>query len=341
MRIKKDHMLLALLAGTVLLTVPLVLGFLAPVHPALDSLSHFRFQLAAAIAAGGAVLAFTELRREGLMALVLAAGAIYTTLDRGVAAGTAQGKAEANAVGPNATYRLLQLNLRFNNATPERVLSLIGETRPDVVTLDEVSEMWEEKLGLLAPAYPNRVVCPRTDHVGSVAILSRRPFAPDRAPKCHGDGALAIARIDLGGRGVDIAALHLYWPWPYRQHRQIGELEQALGTLGSRAILAGDLNAASWSHAVRRVAGAGRLSRVPGSGKTWIHRTMPKPLRALAGLPLDHVMARGPVAPLHLRQLQDAGSDHAPLLLEFFVEDMPARDGVDVVEAASDAVRRF
>ena len=34
-------------------------------------------------------------------------------------------------------YRLLQFNLRFDNRTPEKLLSLIGRTKPDVITLQE------------------------------------------------------------------------------------------------------------------------------------------------------------------------------------------------------------
>lgn len=323
---------LVLAAAMTALSVPLVLGFLAPLHPALDSIGHFRFHLASAMSVPAALLLMTPFRREALAGLALAIGALFTTLEPGTLPIFERPEAEARpAVAPRATYSLLQFNLRFNNGTPERVLSLIGSARPDIVTLEEVSEMWEEKLGLLAAAYPNRIVCPRTDHVGSVAILSRRPFAPDRAPECHEDGALAIARIDLGGRGVDVAALHLNWPWPYRQHGQIGKLSRPLASLGSRAVLAGDFNAASWSHAVRRVEEAGALVRTKGSGRTWIHRTMPKALRPLVGLPLDHVMTKGPIETRSLRQLKDAGSDHAPLLLQFGVSDMPAREGVEVV----------
>src|SRR5690606_13254584 len=135
---------LALLGATVLPTIPLVLGFLSSVHPFFDSLAHFRFHLSIAVIAASIPLLLTSLRREGLMALVLAAGALYTTLDR--RAGGAESVAGEAAGAPQASYRMLHLNLRFDNATPQKVLSLIGETRPDVITLAEVSELWEGKL---------------------------------------------------------------------------------------------------------------------------------------------------------------------------------------------------
>ncbi|TIT15265.1 MAG: AP endonuclease, partial [Mesorhizobium sp.] len=68
-------------------------------------------------------------------------------------------------------------NLRFNNPTPKKVLSLIGRTNPDVIALDEVSEMWTTELGYIASAYPYRILCPYPNGVFGVALLSRRPFA--------------------------------------------------------------------------------------------------------------------------------------------------------------------
>ena len=96
-------------------------------------------------------------------------------------------------------YRLLQMNLRFNNPTPKKVLSLIGRTNPDVITLDEVSAMWTTELGYIASAYPYRILCPYPNGVFGVALLSRRPFAAGTEPHCEPRGAMAIATVDFGG----------------------------------------------------------------------------------------------------------------------------------------------
>jgi endonuclease/exonuclease/phosphatase (EEP) superfamily protein YafD len=316
---------LAALAAAFLVSVPLVLGFLAALHPALDSIAHFRGHLAVLMGLLALPALATRHRVEAAATLALALAALWTTLDR----------AAEPASGDGAVYRLLHLNLRFDNATPGAVLSLVGGTRPDVIVFTEVSEMWAGRLEPLAARYPHRIHCEATTPIGSVAILSARPFAADRAPTCHDRGSLAVARIDLGGRGIDVAALHLGWPWPFEQWAQVARVAPHLATLGDRAVLAGDFNATSWSHALRSVEAAGGLARVPGSGRTWLDRRLPASLRRLAGLPIDHVMTRGGVVVKRLQALDDAGSDHLPLLLEFGIESVPDDGGVEQVHVAA------
>ena len=209
------------------------------------------------------------------------------------------------------------MNLRFDNPQPGAVLSMIGETRPDVITLNEISGMWRERLTLLEAAYPYRIICPQPSHIGGVGILSRRPFAGE--PRCEDRGAMAVAQVDFGGETIDVATLHLGWPWPFEQPWQLRALLPALATLGNRAILAGDFNAVPWSMTVKRAAEAGGLKLAQLVGPTWLDRRAPAWLRPYAGLPLDHVMVKGGVLAGKPRRLPFAGSDHLPVLVEFSV----------------------
>lgn len=309
-----------ILLATIAVSTALVLGFFGRLHPALDSFSHFRAHLAAALAVCAILLAVVRFRLNALAAALLAAGAFATTLPpSALHFGSAQA-AQPTHDPAQPIYRLLQINLRYDNPEPNRVLSLIGQVRPDVVTLDEVSPMWAEKLTLLKAAYPYQVICnPR--RFGS-AILSRRPFVDDGKQPCVGGYALASATVDLGGRHVQIASLHLLWPWPFGQSPQIERLAPALSALGATAILAGDFNATTWSAAVRRVAQAGDLKLVEGVGATWIDYAFPRAMR-WAGLPIDHVMTKGDVEPVSARILDEAGSDHWPVLFEFSLKPKP------------------
>lgn len=304
---------LLLLAATVAVSLPLVGGFFGRWHPAFDSLAHFRLHLAALMVAGGLVLAFGVFRRQGLVAMALGVGAFATV--HGAAMLPGLGPVHA-AFAPRhdeqPVYRLLQLNLRFDNRTPEKVLSLVGRLRPDVVTVEEVSEHWRGKLALLEAAYPHRLACDRNGH-GGIWILSVRPLAD---ANCFADSSLAVARADFGGRPITLAAMHLGWPWPFGQDHHIGYLEPTLAGLAEPAILAGDLNATPWSHAARRIAEAGGLKSVPFPGATWLDRRLPDALR-FAGLPIDQVFAKGPVAIHSIATLEPVGSDHLPVLLEF------------------------
>lgn len=300
------------------LAVGLAGGFFGRVHPALDSLAHFRIHLAIALLLAALVLlAVRGFRRLGLLAAAFGAGAILTVSSLSTLAGLGPVQASDDGTDPTApVYRLMHLNLRFNNPEPGKVLSLIGRTRPDVVTLNEVSRMWADKLRLLESAYPYRIVCGNQGGAGGVAILSLRPFADGVEAQCRQGGALATATVDLGGRFVDIGTLHLHWPWPKDQAAQIGRMTPDLGQLQETAILSGDLNATPWSAASQRVAEAAGVTFAGPGNPTWLWRRLPEWLR-FAGLPIDRIFTKGEVVVRSVRTLEAAGSDHLPVLLEF------------------------
>lgn len=331
-------------AAMSLFSLLLVLGFLGRFHPAFDSLSHFRLHLAAAMTVLALLLVGTRFWKESLLSMMFGLAAISSALGYSVLPGLGpvhagfQPKNEARA-----TYRLLQLNLRFDNAEPARVLSLIGRLRPDIIVVEEVSAMWQRKLELLKAAYPYRFLCDGWGAVGGVAILSSRPFDEGADPKCLDDGSLAVVRVDLAGRRVEVAAMHLQWPWPFGQPRQLDRLTNPLSRVAHDAVLAGDLNATPWSAAARRVAEAAGLTQVPVAGATWLPHVLPEWLR-FAGLPIDQLFAKGAVT-VHSAEMLDAvGSDHLPLLMEFSLEpvhpeyetatDVAALEGYPTVSAS-------
>lgn len=319
-----------LLVLTIVIGTPLAAGFFNAWHPAFDSLSHFRFHLAALLAVVGVALLAVRLWLNGAATILFAAAAAWVT---SVPAGfVSLGPEDPQAAAALPGYRMLQLNLRYDNATPEAVLSLIARLRPDVITLQEVSDMWRGKLDLIESAYPFGVVCPAPFF--SAAILSRRPFSTEKAPSCHVRGALAIATIDFGGRPVDVASLHLEWPWPVRQAQQIDRMAAPLGSIGETAILGGDFNAASWSAAVRRVFALSGMTRLERVGPTWLHRYLLSSARPL-GLPIDQVMSKGAVIVREAKTLEPVGSDHVPVLVEFSLQPPEPEPAVQTVRAAT------
>jgi endonuclease/exonuclease/phosphatase (EEP) superfamily protein YafD len=307
---------LALVAG---IGAALTFGYLGGLHPAFDSFSHLRLHLAGLLLLLVPFLAALGFRPEAMFALLLGLAAPIQT----VALLAATGGIEAQDKAGPATYRLLHLNLRYDNPTPEAVLSMIGQSRPDVVTLTEVSDLWIGKLALIEAAYPHQLICPKPTFIGGVAILSRRPFADRTQPHCGNRGAFAHAGVDFGGETVEIAALHMGWPWPFEQPWQIPRLEPLLHEIGRTAIIAGDLNAVPWSHAARRLAAAADARLLHGIGPSWLHRVMPQALLRWVGLPIDNVMVKGRVMPGTLDTLGDVGSDHRPVMMEF---SLPPRE---------------
>lgn len=294
----------------------LTFGYLGRLHPALDSFSHFRVHLAVLMALTVPFLLILKLRVEALFAAALAVATLGQTFWAG--RDTAALAATTDATG--ATYRLLQLNVYHLNQKPEAVLSLIGEVKPDVVTLNEISLRWKDRLAAIEAAYPYQTICSRPHNVGSVAILSRRPFAAGFHPYCAADGAMAHVRLDFGGRPVEVVAIHLGWPWPYDQQWQAPKVAALLGQVGDTAILAGDLNAVPWSHTARQIEAGAQARILRGIGPTWLFGELPAWLRKSAGLPIDNVMVKGKVTPIRAGAMEGGNSDHLPVLLEFMLE---------------------
>jgi endonuclease/exonuclease/phosphatase (EEP) superfamily protein YafD len=323
----------------VALTIPLVLGFFGAWHQAFDSFSHFRVHLSVLLALCALPLLLTSSRLEAIAVLVVALGAFSTTSNALSLPWLSPVQAGFEpSPDDRATYRLLQMNLRFDNATPEKVLSLIGRIQPDVVTLDEVSTMWKGKIDLLAKAYPHRIVCPYPNRIFGVAILSRRPFSDGTEPRCYNGGALAIASVDFGGTPVDVAAIHVGWPWPFEQQWQVGQMEESVGLLGKTALMAGDCNAVPWSATVQRLARAGGLKVMQSVGPTWQQIHLPDFLR-FAGLPIDQVFSKGAVLIHSAKRLENTGSDHLPVLVEFSLRPQPGQpeDGHETATASISA----
>lgn len=312
---------LACFAAMMLLSIPLVAGFFGAWHPALDSFAHFRVHLAVLMIVVALPLLATSFRWQAVAALAFGVAALSTTSSALTIPGIGPVHAafEPRSEG-HPVYKMLQMNLRYDNAYPEKVLQLVGRMQPDVITLEEVSGMWADKLKPLFARYPYRVMCDYPNGVFGVAILSRRPFVEGTQPQCIGSGALAIASVDFGGRTADVAALHLGWPWPFEQSQQVGQLSRNFASIGANALLGGDFNATPWSNTVKRVANAGELTLMPAAGRTWLTFKLPDFMR-FAGLTIDHVMAKGDVTVHSVTMGEDAGSDHRPLLVEFSFRD--------------------
>ena len=312
------------IAACVLVALPLLFGFLGTYGSKFDAFSHFRTYLSVLLAVLAIAALVLRAWLAGIIALLFAGTALATT----VAAFNlpCSGPPRLTLVAADSTepvYRLLQINLRFDNPTPEKVLSLIGRVQPDVVTMDEVSPMWAEKLELIKAAYPQQVICPTKIEIGGAAIISRRPFAKENPWTCDDRGAFATARIDFGGRVAEIADIHLGWPWPGDQHWQLGRLGSVLKGLDDTTLLSGDYNAVRWSATVYKVANDGNFKLVPPAGATWFYRRLPVWLRPYLGIEIDHVMAKGDIIVHSSRILPDVGSDHAPVLVEFSLAPKP------------------
>ncbi|WP_343313926.1 endonuclease/exonuclease/phosphatase family protein [Brucella sp. BE17] len=307
-----------LLLAAVAVSVPLVLGFLGSVHPAFDAFSHFRAHLAVLMAVLALPLVFTQMRREAAMVILLAVLAFgSTTAIAHRFLGSTDEETPAHTAGPR--YSLIQINLRYDNSEPKRVLQMIAREKPDVITYQEAGPDWTMWIDILKSTYPYHVECRIDGPDFGTGILSRRPISESDAQACSAGGRLASAAIDFGGTFVTVAAYHSALPWPYGQNDSIGEMVPGLQKLDGLKIIAGDFNAVPWSYAVKRIAKASGTEAVPDIGGTWLPHGLPTSLTAWIGLPIDQLLVSPEVEMPVAASRPYVGSDHLPVRLDFSV----------------------
>ncbi len=323
-----------LLVGTMVLAL-LIAGHLNRLHPALDSIGHFRLHLAVTGLIIGILLLASKSLLGGSALLIVSAFSLFTTGWPVIGVSKAQAMGDAGA-----TYRLLQTNLRFDNSTPEEFVRLLGETKPDIVTIEEISEMWAAKLTIISAMYPFQFVCPGRDKIGGVAILSRRPFVDGALAHCDGEGAVAVQTVDVAGQPVTILAMHLEWPWPKMQPQQLIALKPLFKSIidaRNPVLIGGDMNATPWSAAISKIAEGTGTSVLPQVWGTWFFVNLPKSLAPWLGLPIDNILHSQGITLRSAKTQRIIGSDHRPILVEF---SLPPKADSAAGEALSGGFQR-
>ena len=184
----------------------------------------------------------------------------------------------------------------------------------DVVFLQEVDR---GTLDLLHDSgYVDRYPFHLSNHNLDIAIYSKFPLG---APLLLHRHALQTT-ITFHGHEVTLVAVHMPAPLFETAATWAGGLDQLhaeLGNISGPVIVAGDFNATFAHHAFRRLFDGG-LSEASRDLWHGLDRTFPAGhgfLASLGGLiRLDHVLVRG-VAPMSIRTLDGAGSDHRGLLV--------------------------
>lgn len=297
----------------------LAFGFFGFVHPAFDTFAHFRWHFALGLLALAIFGLLLRIRRAPLILLIFAALGVWQS-GANNRIESYSGPDGGTAVEADGTrFRLLQFNLRFDNPRRQEVIDFILETDADILLLNETSRLWEDALKGLNARYPQRFHCPEWGIIGGSMIFSKFPMRSGK-DYCGPYGAIGITEVEIGSEWVEVGAVHLRWPWPASGPEQIDKIKPRLGSLGRDAIIAGDFNAATWSHSVAQIASHGNLKIQRGFGGTWMYKWFPGSLAPLLGLPIDNILAKGRFTLHRVETLPAIGSDHLPVLSEVLFE---------------------
>jgi endonuclease/exonuclease/phosphatase (EEP) superfamily protein YafD len=223
--------------------------------------------------------------------------------------------------------RVLDTNLLAPRPSDALARELL-DARADVLVVQELSDEWLATLDAQGARerYPHRIVEPHSldaDYFG-IGIFSRSPLEASGIDRLPGRLAVPLAWADLrvGDRDVRIESVHTAppatsaWASLYREH--VDHLvERVEHETRDAMVLAGDFNASPFSHAHRRLLGAGLREAHESVGRG-LATTWPNGVFLVPPMRLDHVYVRG-AGVRSVRELPAITSDHSPIVADLLL----------------------
>ncbi len=288
-------------ATLALLAAVTALGFLGSLSWAFDLLSHFRLHWALAALLGGALAAALRLRRWIVVAGVCLAANLFAL--RTVVL-------TELPTGGQPAVSVLVANVLRRNDDFAAVARWVQAHAPDLVALVEPDARWLAALAPVMEGHAHRVLVPRGDNFG-LALYSRHPLRAARRVETAGVPAIE-AIVDLPTGALPVLLVH---PPPPGGAALTAARDAAIDVIAAwaverdAALVLGDFNATPWSAAFGPLRAAGLRSAGAGRG---LVGTWPAALGRL-GLPIDHVLAKGPFTVVDFAIDAPIGSDHRPV----------------------------
>ncbi len=286
-----------------------------------DLFAHFRWHYLAAVLAL-ALASIVLLSRRCLAGALLIAILQLPALAR-----------ERELVAPtkddrSAQLRILNANIHWDNKSPDLLLRLVTDSKPDVLVLQEVRpNVWHAEIERLIRDYPH--VLPVDWRRSGTIILSRielHPQADEITNVADRPAKIVLGAITSGNSRIRIAGYHAFLPLNESGWRSQNEVLARLtreARNGGPIIVAGDFNLTPYSKRFARFLDVSRLRRAD-LGWLWPH-TWPTPSGwfyggfVFRGFPIDHVLVSPQLAIVRAVRGPDIGSDHYPLIVDLAV----------------------
>ncbi len=224
-----------------------------------------------------------------------------------------------NSGEPSASdvqVHILFANVNSGNPNTRAMLELIESENPDLVVLQEVSDLWAAAMNALRSDYPHRHVIPQHDNFG-IAVYSRQPLMSiDVLSTPPLDLPSLVIKQVTGNSVVTYITTHTIPPLGRlgfdARNEHLADIGERIATFDGPVVLIGDLNTALWGHHYKKfVADSGLRNARRGFG---VVPTWPRQL-PFAMIPIDHCLVSDEFDVLDIRSGPNIGSDHLPLLV--------------------------
>jgi endonuclease/exonuclease/phosphatase (EEP) superfamily protein YafD len=218
-------------------------------------------------------------------------------------------------------FKLLEMNVQYNNMSHEKAAALIKETNADIVVIEELTPLWAKSLSDCMKAYPHRVLSPQDSTYGN-GVYSKYPIQQSKIGLfCPRNHPTIKVDLDIENNFVSLIHTHLqgpvsprYFAYHYDDAQGVSEM---LKESFADAILCGDMNSSSWCNPLKSlIKNAHMVDSRQGRGLqlSWPTKARPPYFPILA---IDHCFARGNLAVVDRKLGPYFGSDHFPVITSF------------------------
>lgn len=221
-------------------------------------------------------------------------------------------------------FSILHSNVKMTNHNAAKLLALVNEYQPDILSINEPDAWWLEQLKPLEKAYAYSMKKPLPNTYGMI-LYSKFPLHEKEINfLVEEDVPSFFAKVELpSGKMFNLHCLH---PEPPRPGSSSYERDTELLIIGRRlqknkepAVVVGDMNDVAWSRTSRRFKAYSNVVD-PRRGRglySTFNANWP-----LLRYPLDHFYySRGDFKLNELMKLRDIGSDHFPMYISLSMDE--------------------
>lgn len=292
----------------------LSLGLLGSVSFVLDSFAHLR--IPASLGALGAALILLIARWRRLAALFAVVGVAGFALLWPVWAATPRVELSAASQCRAETLTIAFANVEGSSGGVPETVAALDALDVDVLAMAELTPGFLNAASGVLAKYPHQS---NADRWRKKRVISRLPLhgRPDTALDHFSQRFYEPVEIRVGGRPLGLVGAHLARPLIDRQEEAIATARAAMSALPSDRIVIGDLNATSWSYAVRWLEREAGVTVAPGYRTTW-RGVYPNPLLrrripSIIGNQIDHVLTSPGIGVREVSTFPLPGSVHEGL----------------------------
>jgi endonuclease/exonuclease/phosphatase (EEP) superfamily protein YafD len=227
-------------------------------------------------------------------------------------------------------FRVFSANVNTQNTRYEQVLSLVRKESPDLAIFMEVSDPWVAQLNTLSDILPYSFGQANPYNSGLVVFSRNQLINPSLEFFDLKGPASVLAGLEINAQRVFLVATHPLPPskptFFNLRNQQLAQVNRHIKTLtSSPVLLVGDLNLTMWSPYYRKlIEGTGLKNARTGFGilPSWPTAGTYPPLPSLSPLlfsiPIDHCFHSPTLQVRNIRTGPANGSDHRPLIVDFF-----------------------